>query len=95
MQIDALAVRMRPRAPLEAADLGVRLGQSAAGSVYACFAVAYVPVAALAFASFEIAPWLPTLVLFWSKPWLDHFRYGPLEWLWRCLTYGKRFPLRR
>ena len=71
MQIDALAVRMRPRAPLEAADLGVRLGQSAAGSVYACFAVAYVPVAALAFASFEIAPWLPTLVLFWSKPWLD------------------------
>lgn len=19
--------------------------------------------------------------------WLQHFRYGPLEWLWRCLTY--------
>jgi hypothetical protein len=31
----------------------------------------YVPVAALALASFEISPWLPTLVLFWSKPWLD------------------------
>ena len=37
--------------------------------------------------------WL--LMLLWSKPWLARFRYGPLEWLWRCLTYGKVFPLRR
>ena len=35
------------------------------------------------------------VMLAWSKPWLDRYRYGPLEWLWRCLTYGKRFPLRR
>jgi uncharacterized protein len=35
------------------------------------------------------------LMLAWSKPWLAHFRYGPLEWLWRCLTYWKLFPLRR
>jgi hypothetical protein len=28
-------------------------------------------VVALAFASFEIAAWLPTLVLFCAKPWLD------------------------
>lgn len=35
------------------------------------------------------------LMLAWSKPWLDHFRYGPLEWLWRCLTYWRAFPLRR
>lgn len=34
-------------------------------------------------------------MLAWSKPWLDRFRYGPLEWLWRCLTYGRLFPLRR
>ena len=34
-------------------------------------------------------------MLAWSKPWLDRFRYGPLEWLWRCLTYGRVFPLRR
>ena len=26
------------------------------------------------------------LVLGWSKPWLAHFRHGPLEWLWRSLT---------
>ena len=34
-------------------------------------------------------------MMLWSKPWLDRFCYGPLEWLWRCLTYGKRFALRR
>ncbi|HUQ52051.1 MAG TPA: hypothetical protein VM692_07500 [Gammaproteobacteria bacterium] len=71
MQLDSLALRMRPRAPLEAADLGARLCQDAARSVYACYALAYVPVAALALASFELAAWLPTLVLFFAKPWLD------------------------
>ena len=35
------------------------------------------------------------LMLAWSKPWLEHFRYGPLEWLWRCLTYGRLFALRK
>lgn len=29
------------------------------------------------------------LMLFWSKPWLDRFRYGPLEWLWRSLARGR------
>jgi uncharacterized protein len=24
--------------------------------------------------------------------WLKHFQYGPLEWLWRGITYGKRPP---
>jgi uncharacterized protein len=35
------------------------------------------------------------LMLAWSKPWLDRFRYGPLEWAWRCLTYWRVFPFRR
>ncbi|WP_249171741.1 DUF418 domain-containing protein [Erythrobacter sp. JK5] len=34
-------------------------------------------------------------MLAWSKPWLDRYRYGPLEWLWRCLTYGQVFKLKR
>ncbi|MAV04541.1 MAG: hypothetical protein CMC31_02645 [Flavobacteriaceae bacterium] len=29
------------------------------------------------------------LQLLWSKPWLNRYRYGPLEWLWRSLSYGK------
>lgn len=32
--------------------------------------------------------------MWWSPLWLKHFRYGPLEWAWRCLTYWKRFKNR-
>jgi hypothetical protein len=71
VQVDGLAVRLRPRTPMEAADLGVCLCQSAAPSVYRCYALAALPVAVVALASREIAPWLPTLVLWWAKPWLD------------------------
>lgn len=30
-----------------------------------------------------------------SKWWVARFQYGPLEWLWRYASYGKRPPLRR
>lgn len=30
-----------------------------------------------------------------SSLWLRAFRYGPLEWIWRLLTYGRYFPCRR
>ncbi|MFC6904355.1 DUF418 domain-containing protein [Halalkalicoccus tibetensis] len=29
-----------------------------------------------------------------SALWLRHFRFGPLEWLWRTLTYGSLQPIR-
>jgi uncharacterized protein len=35
------------------------------------------------------------VMLAWSKPWIERFNYGPLEWLWRCLTYRRVFPLRK
>ena len=31
----------------------------------------------------------------YSKLWLTYFRFGPLEWLWRCLTYRRLFPIKR
>lgn len=34
------------------------------------------------------------LQLAWSPWWLARFRFGPLEWLWRTLSYGRRQPLR-
>ncbi|NJO06824.1 MAG: DUF418 domain-containing protein [Chloroflexaceae bacterium] len=37
---------------------------------------------------------LPRQIAF-STAWLRAFRMGPLEWLWRVLTYGKTTPLRR
>ncbi len=35
------------------------------------------------------------LEIIFSHFWLKYFNYGPLEWLWRQLTFGKRFPLRK
>lgn len=37
--------------------------------------------------------WIAQLI--WSPLWLSMFRMGPLEWLWRCLTYGRMIPLRK
>jgi hypothetical protein len=56
---------------MEAADLGARLCQSAARDVYLCLLLAAIPVALIAAASAEVANWLPSLVIWWMKPWLD------------------------
>lgn len=29
------------------------------------------------------------------RAWLRYFLFGPMEWLWRMLTYGRRFPIWR
>ena len=42
-----------------------------------------------------IAPPVWLLMLAWSKPWLDRFHYGPLEWAWRSLSRLKFQPLRK
>jgi uncharacterized protein len=33
--------------------------------------------------------------LFASSVWLKHFQFGPMEWVWRSLTYWKRQPMVR
>jgi hypothetical protein len=71
MKIDALALKLRPRSPLEAADLGVRLCQHAARDVYTCHLAVGIPVFVLALATWEWAGWLPGLLMFCAKPWLD------------------------
>ncbi|HEV8506027.1 MAG TPA: DUF418 domain-containing protein [Chitinophagaceae bacterium] len=35
------------------------------------------------------------LQIVWSHLWLRYYRFGPLEWLWRSLTYWKRQPLKK
>jgi len=42
-----------------------------------------------------LVPVVWTLMLTWSKPWLQHFHYGPLEWAWRSLARGKWQAMRR
>jgi uncharacterized protein len=34
------------------------------------------------------------LQLWFSSWWLARYRFGPLEWLWRSLTYGAAQPMR-
>ena len=71
MQVEALAVQLRPRSMNEAVDLGVRLVQAHARSVWASYAPVYAIVVLVALGSGAIASWLPTLIVFWLKPWLD------------------------
>ncbi|WP_404712049.1 DUF418 domain-containing protein [Sphingomonas sp. MMS24-J13] len=42
---------------------------------------------------FVVGGW--AAMLLWSKPWLDRFAYGPLEWLWRLLARGRIPEFRR
>lgn len=42
---------------------------------------------------FVLGAW--TLMLLWSKPWLERYHYGPFEWLWRSLARGKLQPLKK
>lgn len=40
-----------------------------------------------------VAVWIIEII--WSHLWLRYCRFGPLEWLWRSLTYWKLQPLKR
>lgn len=46
----------------------------------------YVELTVLGVYAFEVG---------FSALWLRWFRFGPLEWVWRCLTYGRMFGLRK
>ena len=47
------------------------------------------------FEAWLIVPAFWLLMLAWSKPWLDRFRYGPFEWAWRSLSRWQFQPMRR
>ncbi|MBO0930876.1 DUF418 domain-containing protein [Fibrella aquatilis] len=40
-----------------------------------------------------VAIWVLQLII--SPIWLRHFQFGPLEWVWRSLTYWKMQPMKR
>jgi hypothetical protein len=71
VQVDAFSIRLRRRSNMEAADLGVRLCQSVARSVYVCYLAVALPFIAIALATFEISTWIPTMLLWCLKPWFD------------------------
>jgi len=40
-----------------------------------------------------LAVWLFQII--YSNIWMRYFRFGPMEWLWRSLTYWQRQSFRR
>jgi len=44
--------------------------------------------------TFGIAVVVFAFQIIFSRIWLNYFRFGPLEWLWRCLTYKKYIPIK-
>jgi uncharacterized protein len=46
-------------------------------------------------ATLVIATGVFAFQLIFSKIWLKHFNYGPLEWIWRCLTYQKLLAIQK
>lgn len=71
MKVEAIAVDLRRRRMFEAADLGVRLVQADARSVW--WTIAPVWAAMTAFCALTATLWAPApwLALFWLKPWFD------------------------
>jgi uncharacterized protein len=47
------------------------------------------------FASLWIVLGFYSIQVICSKYWLKSYRFGPLEWLWRTCTYGKKQPMKR
>ena len=45
--------------------------------------------------TFLLAILLIIFQVWYSKWWLKRYRYGPLEWFWRSLTFFRRFPIRK
>lgn len=44
---------------------------------------------------FPIAIGMYLFQIAFSHLWFRYFNYGPLEWIWRMLTYGKKLSLRK
>lgn len=55
--------------------------------------VLYGQVSRLGLWAFVLGAW--AVMLLWSKPWLERYQYGPLEWLWRSLARGSVQPFKK
>src|SRR5262249_19351065 len=71
MQVESMQLVLRRRSPWEGCDIGVRLLQDAMKSVYRCHLIVAVPLFVLFLWTIDIAPWLPVVLIWASKPWFD------------------------
>ncbi len=71
MQNDVAEVVWRPRTTWEGCDLGIRILQSWMRPVFVCYLTVAVPLFCIFAAAGVAAAWLPALLIWLSKPWLD------------------------
>lgn len=73
MQLERLAVQLRPRGAWEAMDLGLTMARTWWRPAWGAWLAVYFP-AALAFGLvFHEQPWIAVLLLWWLKPLFDRF----------------------
>jgi hypothetical protein len=85
VRLDDIRVALRPRSPGEAADLGLRLLQVQARSLYGPWLAMVLPLFVLLHVFLADHPWAPMLILWWLKPVYDrvllhvlgHALFGP------------------
>jgi len=73
VQLERLAVRLRPRGVWEAMDLGVAMARGWWRALWGAWFAAYIPVALALGITFRDEPWLAVLLLWWLKPLFDRF----------------------
>jgi hypothetical protein len=71
MKAEQLQLALRPRPAYEAVDLGVRMTQRSGRSLVRAFLPLALLLVVACGATIELAPWLPSTLLWWFKPWLD------------------------
>jgi hypothetical protein len=86
MKAEQLQLALRPRPPWEAIDLGVRMTQRSSRSLLRAFLPMALLLVVACGATLEIAPWLPSTLLWWFKPWLDRI----LLHIYARLAFGEQ-----
>lgn len=99
MRADAIALALRARSMWEAADLGTRLVQRYALSVWGSAWPVFLAVSAIAAATLPLGAWAPTLVFGAFRAWMDrtllfvlaraalgqHTRFAEVRAAWRSV----------
>ena len=71
MKAEQLQLALRPRPAYEAVDLGVAMTQRSRRPLLRAFLPLALLLVVACGATIELAPWLPSTLLWWFKPWLD------------------------
>lgn len=73
MRAEGVAVRLRPRNPWEAMDLGFAMARRWSLPIWGGWFAVYLPTVLVLSLAFRASPWLAALLMWWLKPLFDRF----------------------